>query len=93
MKFKLSQATLNTLKKSIPNNFKLTKRQSNYYNSKKFYQKRPDLAPRNIYLREGRVVKMEEVKKTIDNFGATPFEKICNWFKSKYNDLKMFLVK
>ena len=36
---------------------------NNYYNSKDFYKRRPDLAPRNEYLREGRVITKNEVDK------------------------------
>ena len=87
MKFKLSQESLDLINR--PSSFKLTKKQTNYYNNVEFYKKRPDLAPRDIYLREGRMMEIEEVKRTINNFGATPYEKICNWFKDKYNSIKM----
>ena len=90
MKFKLSQETLNLINK--PSSYKLTKQQANYYNRVEFYKKRPDLAPRDVYLREGRMMNMKEVKKIINNFGATPYEKICNWFKDIYNTFKMLFT-
>lgn len=37
-------------------------------NSKEFYRKHPDLAPRNVYLALGRIVTQEQCNKTIDMF-------------------------
>ena len=63
---------------------------NNYYGSKKFCKTHPDLMPRNVYLREGRMVDMENVRKTLADFDKKPlgdrigafFNKIIGWFKS-----------
>ena len=36
---------------------------NNYYNSKEFYKRRPDLAPKNVYLQEGRIITQKEIDK------------------------------
>lgn len=59
---------------------------TDYYNSKEFYQKHPDLAPRNIYLYEGRVLKMEDVRKYLDKMTGESFgEKCSRWFSNLKN--------
>ena len=40
----------------------------------------PDLIPRNVYLREGRMVDMNKVQKTIDDFGKESFAEKCGRF-------------
>ena len=42
--------------------FKTVKRD---VNSPKFYREHPDLAPRNVYLREGRVITKKEVDRAM----------------------------
>ena len=49
-------------------------------NRKEFYDKHPDLAPRNVYLSTGRVLKMGEVRDYINNIGEP-------WYKKLYNRL------
>ena len=54
------------------------------FNSQKFYRQRPDLAPRNVYLREGRVIKQKEVEKYfVKAFKEQIYVRIMNWFKNK----------
>ena len=36
---------------------------NNYYNSREFYKRCPDLVPRNEYLCEGRVITRKEADK------------------------------
>ncbi len=63
---------------------------NNYYNSKEFYKRRPDLAPRNVYLREGRVITKKQVdeyftkitRKTFSEKVEEFIRKITSWFKS-----------
>ena len=50
-------------------------------NSQEFYKQHPDLAPRNVYLRMGRIAKMDEIRKTIRDFGEP-------WYVRVYNSLK-----
>ena len=87
MNFRLSSATKKYLAESSiqPKQFK-----SNVdLNSQKFYAKHPDLAPRNIYLRMGRVMDMKTVEKYIANFGKKSiWEKIGNWFSNLFNKNK-----
>lgn len=58
----------------------------NKYNSPEFYAQHPDLAPRNIYLRLGRVIDMDEVNRVIEDFAAP-------WYIKMYNSVKRFLKK
>ena len=37
-------------------------------NCQKFYKQHPDLAPRNIYLHMGRILKLEDVQKAFFNW-------------------------
>ena len=63
---------------------------NNYYNSKDFYKRRSDLAPKNVYLREGRVITKNEVdkyfakitRKTFSERAGEFINKIKSWFKS-----------
>lgn len=62
---------------------------NNYYNSQEFYKRCPDLTPRNIYLREGRVITKKEVdeyfakstRKTFAERAEDFFRKIISKFK------------
>ena len=50
--------------------FKTVKRD---VNSLKFYREHPDLAPRNVYLREGRVITKKDIDRAIrqiERFGS-----------------------
>lgn len=40
---------------------------NNYYESQKFYRTHPDLAPRNVYLYNGRIAKMDDVIKYFEH--------------------------
>lgn len=53
-------------------------------NSRKFYEQHPDLAPRNVYLATGRLIDMEKVNRTIENFGEPFWIRAKNWFKHKF---------
>ena len=58
-------------------------------NSQRFYVKHPDLAPRNVYLRMGRVMDLKTVERYIANFGKeTIWDKIGNWFSNLFNKNK-----
>ncbi len=46
-------------------------------NAARQYQ-HPDLTPRNVYLREGRMADMNKAQKTIDNFGKESFSERCD---------------
>ena len=55
-------------------------------NSQEFYKRHPDLAPKNVYLRTGRIMDLETVRKYIANFGKESiWEKIRNWFSNLFN--------
>ena len=63
---------------------------NNYYNSKEFYKRCPDLAPRNVYLQEGRIITQKEIdkyfakitRKTFLERAGEVIKKIKSWFKS-----------
>ncbi len=75
MKFRLSEQTKAMLSQN--NTCMMNTKPKGYYNSKEFYQRRPDLAPRDIYLREGRLIKMEEVDKYLKKISKeTIWEKL-----------------
>lgn len=58
-------------------------------NSREFYRKHPDLAPRNVYLYMGRTLDFKSVQKYLDNIGKESiFEKIKNWFSNLFNKKK-----
>ena len=58
-------------------------------NTQEFYQKYPDLAPRNVYLYMGRTLDLKTVKKYINNIGKeTVFEKIGKRFSNLFNKNK-----
>ena len=58
-------------------------------NTQDFFQKYPDLAPRNVYLYMGRTLDLKTVKKYINNIGKENiFEKIGNWFSNSFNKNK-----
>lgn len=64
------------------------------FDSKQFYQHHPDLAPRNVYLANGRVIKKEEIDKVInkicrDSFLTRTGKKIKNF----WNKIAEFCVK
>lgn len=58
-------------------------------NSQRFYVNHPDLAPRNVYLRMGRVMDLKTVERYIANIGKeTLWDKIGNWFSNLFNKKK-----
>lgn len=72
MNFKISQQTMNNLQKA-----KHQKLRSKVdVNCQKFYKQHPDLAPRNVYLRMGRILKLENVQKAFFNWDK-PWWKVC----------------
>lgn len=62
---------------------------NNHYNSKEFYKRRPDLAPRNAYLREGRVINQKQVDEYLSSITRKTFsERVGEFFRkiiSKFN--------
>ena len=59
-----------------------------FNNSSGYYKYRhPDLVPRNVYLRNGRMVNVEKMNKTIRDFGASPVERFFNFIKDTYNKI------
>ena len=82
MEFRLSEVTKRYLAKSSKQAGKNTKSKVDL-NSQKFYKQHPDLAPRDIYLASGRVIKKETVDKYLDNIGKKSlFEKVCDFIKN-----------
>lgn len=63
------------------------KTKTNYYNSQEFYKKHPDLAPRNVYLSQGRIIKMEDVKKHLDNICKETFSEKCTRYLNNIKSL------
>lgn len=60
-------------------------------NTPEFYKQHPDLAPRNIYLREGRMITPEDWKKTLKRMDRiNQISDFINLVKSK---LKHFFNK
>lgn len=60
-------------------------------NSKEFYNKHPDLAPRNVYLSMNRTIGRDEINRTIENIGEPLHVRIINQCKDKIK--KIFKVK
>lgn len=56
-------------------------------NNRNFYDKHPDLAPRNIYLYLGRTLDIEKVNRTIENFDEPLSIRIKNWCKQKIKNI------
>lgn len=57
-------------------------------NGREFYDKHPDLAPRNVYLYLGRVITREEIDKKMDGLFREPFiKRVKNWFTDKIGKL------
>lgn len=58
------------------------------YNTREFYDKHPDLAPRNVHLYLGRVITREDMDKQFNKMFPEPFIKRAkNWFTNKINKL------
>lgn len=60
-------------------------------NTPEFYRRHPDLAPRNIYLREGRTITPEDWNKTIKRLDR--INKISDFTSSIKSKLKQFFNK
>ena len=57
--------------------------------SKKNYNKYPELLPRNIYLRTGRILNKKEVDKELSKFFRDSFfEKARSFLNKVVNDIK-----
>lgn len=82
IKFRLSDETKMLLKKDtkIP---PLPKKRTEYYNSREFYDKHPDMAPRNVYLYLGRVTAREEIDREFERITKEPFLKRVKNFINK----------
>ena len=88
MNFQLSKETKSLLITSKVN--PMSKKKSNYYNSQEFYQRCPDLAPKNVYLYMGRVEKFDNIQKYLDKITKETFtEKCSRW----YNNIKNWFNK
>lgn len=72
MNFKISQQTINNLQRTKQQRL----RSKIDLNSQKFYKQHPDLAPRNVYLRMGRILKLEDVQKNFFNWDK-PWWEVC----------------
>lgn len=72
--------------------FKPTKRN---YNTPEFYRQNPDLAPRNIYLREGRLITEKDIKKTLKRLERIEaIENFWNTFSAKLKQIsQLFRIK
>ncbi len=69
--------------------FKPTKRN---FNTPEFYKEHPDLAPRNIYLREGRIITEKDIEKAIRKINRNA--KIEEFFNLVSNKIKqLFRIK
>lgn len=82
MHFKLSDATIKMLaNKSAIQKSKLD------VNSQKFYKQHPDLAPKNVYLASGRIMK----KETVDSY----LDSICkkSFFESIFEFIKRNIIR
>lgn len=74
---------------SKSNTFKPTKRN---FNTPEFYKEHPDLAPRNIYLREGRIIAEKDIEKAIRKINRNA--KIEEFFNLVSNKIKqLFRIK
>jgi hypothetical protein len=58
----------------------------NYFDNKNFYKKYPQLAPRNVYLSEGRLLSLKEVEKGLKSIDYTFSEK-CLKFLNKIKQI------
>ena len=56
---------------------------NNYYNSREFYKRRPDLVPRNEYLCEGRVITRKEADKYFAQITRKTFRERAGEFINK----------
>lgn len=57
-------------------------------NCREFYEKHPDLAPRNVYLYLGRVITKEDADKKFAKIFKEPFiTRAKNWFQNKIGKL------
>ena len=86
MNFQISEKT----KAYINQNAKSFMRVKNpqYYNSPEFYKKRPDLAPDNVYLRMGRILKLEDVQKKFLRFGDPWWKKLLYPFENFFDKIR-----
>jgi len=82
MDFKISQQTLNNLQRTRQQVF----RPKINLNSQKFYKKHPDLAPRNVYLRMGKILKVEDVQKSFFNWDKP-------WWQKFFDNIAEFFHK
>ena len=72
MNFKISQQTLNNIQRAKQLKF----RSKVDLNSQNFYKQHPDLVPRNVYLRMGRILKLEDVQRAFFDWDK-PWWKKC----------------
>lgn len=56
-------------------------------NSREFYDKHPDLAPRNVYLYLGRVKSAEEIDKYMKKFDEPFYVRAKNWVINKVKNI------
>jgi hypothetical protein len=60
-----------------PVSFTSRANKSTQLEGKEFWAKHPDLAPRNVYLSEGRVMGLNEVEKGLNDICKESFSKRC----------------
>ena len=58
-------------------------------NSPKFYEKHPDLMPRNVYLATGRILSKEKIDKYVDKHFKLSLKEKCQIL---FNRLKNFIT-
>lgn len=80
MNFKISQQTLNLIQKTKQQKF----RSKLDVNSQKFYKQHPDLAPRNVYLRTGRILKLKDVQKAFFDWDKPWYKKVFDKIRSLF---------
>lgn len=66
---------------------KIFGRKTNYLNSQEFYQKHPDLAPKNVYLATGRGITSEQIDKDFNRLFKLSFYDKCKIVFSKVKQL------
>ena len=96
MDFKLSEYTKTLLAKT--NRKPMSKKQIEYYGSKKFYDSHPDLIPSNILIYEGKITTQKEWDKAIKGFERRVdfeilIENVKTYIKNIPNKIKKFFNK
>lgn len=88
MNFRLSETTKAYLKQNQNKKTLFRVKNPQYYNSPEFYKKRPDLAPRNIYLRTGRILKHEDIQKELFRYSNSWWDRLLYQFKNFFDRIR-----